>query len=122
VIHAFGNCEIDEGLFEVRFHGSAVPVAPKVFDTLVFLVRHQDRVVTKTELLDVVWRGSVVGDDAVNQTVRRARRVLRSVIGAALAIRTVRGRGFRFIVHEGQALNGEVLADAHEPDRTCDVA
>jgi DNA-binding winged helix-turn-helix (wHTH) protein len=122
VIHTFGNCEIDERLFEVRLHGNPTPVAPKVFDTLVYLVRNQDRVVTKSELLDAIWRSCVVGDDAVNQTVRRARRVLRSVIGVALAIQTVRGRGYRFIAHRERALNGEVSAGAHESDRTGDLA
>ncbi len=45
---------------ELRLRGREVVVEPLVFDLLLDLVRHRDRVVTKDELLDRVWSGAIV--------------------------------------------------------------
>jgi DNA-binding winged helix-turn-helix (wHTH) protein len=50
----FEGCELDLGRYEVRRDGDVVAVEPQVFDVLVHLVRHRDRVVSKEELLDEV--------------------------------------------------------------------
>jgi DNA-binding winged helix-turn-helix (wHTH) protein len=52
---AFGTFELDTGAVELRHRGEPVAVEPRVFDVLVYLVRHRDRVVPKEELLDGVW-------------------------------------------------------------------
>ncbi len=92
MIYWFGGYEIDDELFEVRKAGVPIPISPRVFDTVLFLVRNQHRVVTKDELLERVWAGIAVTDDALNQAIRKARRVL----GDPRTIQTVRGRGYRF--------------------------
>ncbi len=57
VIYRFGAFELDEGLYQLRREGEPVKLEPKVFDVLLTLVRHRDRVVSKDELLDRLWPG-----------------------------------------------------------------
>jgi DNA-binding winged helix-turn-helix (wHTH) protein len=61
VILAFGDCELDEELYALRRRRRPVKLEPKVFDVLLFLVRHRARVVTKEELLDALWPGEARG-------------------------------------------------------------
>ena len=56
----FGNFELDTELFELRRDGEPCTVEPQVFDLLVYLVRHSDRIVSRRELLDTLWSGKVV--------------------------------------------------------------
>jgi predicted ATPase/DNA-binding winged helix-turn-helix (wHTH) protein len=94
---AFGTFELDTGAVELRHRGELVAVEPRVFDVLVYLVRHRDRVVPKEELLDEVWGDRFVSESALSSCVRHIRRVLGDDGTAQRLIRTARGRGYRFV-------------------------
>ena len=49
--------------------GEPVPISATLFDMLLYLVRHPDRIVTKSELLDAVWPTKTVEEANVSQTV-----------------------------------------------------
>ncbi len=55
MIYRFGDYELDTQLFELRCGGLPLPLEPKVFDLLAHLIRYRDRVVTKPELLTLLW-------------------------------------------------------------------
>ncbi|HZA86700.1 MAG TPA: winged helix-turn-helix domain-containing protein [Acidimicrobiales bacterium] len=74
MIFAFGDGEVDTVTFELRRAGVAVNVEPQVFDVLVLLVTHRDRVVTKEELLDEVWGDRFVSESALTSRIKDARR------------------------------------------------
>ena len=61
----FDDCELDITRFELRRAGAVVHVEPQVFDVLLYLVRHRERVVSKTELLDGVWGVRFVSETAL---------------------------------------------------------
>lgn len=92
----FGDCELDLHLFEVRRDGQVVKVEPQVFDVLRYLVEHRDRVVTKHELLDEVW-DNFVTESALTTRIKAARRAVGDDGRAQRVIRTVHGRGYRFV-------------------------
>jgi DNA-binding winged helix-turn-helix (wHTH) protein/DNA-binding CsgD family transcriptional regulator len=92
----FGDCELDMDLFEVRRGGEPVPVEPQVFDVLSYLVRHRDRVVTKHELLDEVWENFVT-ESALTTRIKAARRAVGDDGRSQRVIRTIHGRGYRFV-------------------------
>lgn len=92
-----GDYEIDLGCFQLRHRGARRPVQPRVFDLLVFLVRHRDRVVSAAELRATVWEGVCVCPDALTYSVKAARRALGDDGKAQATIENVRGRGYRFI-------------------------
>jgi DNA-binding winged helix-turn-helix (wHTH) protein/tetratricopeptide (TPR) repeat protein len=97
MIHVFGDYEIDEQTRQVRHGGCAVGLEPKVFDLLLYLVRHRDRVVAKDEILAAVWPGVFVSDAALTTCIKRARRALADTDPQHRIIETVHRRGFRFV-------------------------
>jgi DNA-binding winged helix-turn-helix (wHTH) protein/tetratricopeptide (TPR) repeat protein len=94
----FSRYELDEQLYELRCDGHVVPVEPKVFDVLAYLVRHRARVVTKDELLDEVWRDQVVSESSIVRCVSALRRAIDDDGQRQRVIQTVHGRGYRFVM------------------------
>lgn len=93
----FGDCEVDFDRFEVRRGGEPVHVEPQVFDVLAHLVRHRDRVVPKHELLDEVWGSRFVSESALATRIRAVRAALGDDGQRQAVVRTVHGRGYRFV-------------------------
>ncbi|MGB8756002.1 MAG: winged helix-turn-helix domain-containing protein, partial [Pseudolabrys sp.] len=92
----------------MRRKGEIVPIEPQVFDLLVHLVRNRDRVVTKKDLIDVVWQGRVISEATLNSRVFAARRAIGDNGEVQLFIRTHHKRGFRFV---GQVENSVPPSD-----------
>lgn len=96
-LYRFGPFELDTAAYELRRDGSPVAVEPRALDVLVHLVRRRDRVVTRDELVDAVWPGSFISDSALGQSVLKARRAVDDDGRRQEVIRTVHGRGLRFV-------------------------
>ncbi len=97
MIFTFGDCELYLALRELRRAGQPVPVEPQVFDVLAYLVQHRDRVVTKQELLDKVWGERFVSEAALSSRLKSARKAIGDTGREQRFIRTIHGRGFRFV-------------------------
>ena len=91
------SIELDEGLFELRRDGVSVSLEPQAFDVLLYLIRHRDRVVAKEELMDEVWGGRFVSETAVTSRIKQVRRALGDDGQAQRLVRTLHGRGYRFV-------------------------
>jgi DNA-binding winged helix-turn-helix (wHTH) protein len=89
--------ELDEVLFELRGPDGPVPLEPQAFDVLVLLVRHRDRVVSKEELMDTIWGGRFVSETAVTSRIKQVRRALGDDGSAQRLVKTVHGRGYRYV-------------------------
>jgi DNA-binding winged helix-turn-helix (wHTH) protein/tetratricopeptide (TPR) repeat protein len=105
VVHAFGDCELDRELYQLRRRGRVIKLEPKVFDVLAHLVEHRGRVVTKLELLDTLWPGEALSESVLPRAIAAARRAVGDTRARARVIETVHGRGYRFVaeVSEGAA-------------------
>jgi len=68
-----------------------------VFDLLVYLVENRDRVVTRDELLEKLWKGKVVTDAALGVTLKSARKSVGDSGHTQTIIKTIHGRGYQFI-------------------------
>ena len=88
---------IDTTRYRISRGDMAVPVEPRVFDLLVHLIRHRDRVLTREELFEAVWDGREVSDATLSNHVKSARRVLGDNGELQQTIQTVRGRGYQFV-------------------------
>ncbi len=97
MIYAFGDFELDTDRFELRHRDQARKVEPKVFSLLELLLANASRVVTKGEINQAVWGGRVVSEAAVSSAVKAARQAIGDDGKAQAFIRTVHGRGFRFV-------------------------
>jgi DNA-binding winged helix-turn-helix (wHTH) protein/tetratricopeptide (TPR) repeat protein len=95
--YRFGDCELDDRRYELRRDGVLCHLEPQVFEVLVYLVRNRDRVVTRSELLDEIWGSRFVTDSALASRVKAARRAVGDNGREQRMIRTVHGRGYRFL-------------------------
>src|ERR1700742_1677316 len=96
-VHTFLDFQLDEDLFELRSRGEVIATQARVFALIRYLLQHRQRVVSKEELVRTLWDGAVVSDTAISQVVMLARKALRDEGDRQRVIKTVRGRGFRFI-------------------------
>src|SRR5918995_6476110 len=112
--YQFGNRVLDTETVELRAGKDVLDVEPQVFDVLAFLLMHRDRVVRKEELLDEVWGDRFVSESALTTRIKDARRAVGDDGQRQAVIRTVHGRGYRFVapVDDGDA--GDVTAPPSE--------
>jgi DNA-binding winged helix-turn-helix (wHTH) protein/TolB-like protein/tetratricopeptide (TPR) repeat protein len=101
-----GDYVIDTARYRISSVGAAVPVEPKVFDLLVYLIRNRDRVVTREELFETVWDGRAVSDATLSNHVKSARKVLGDSGELQRTIQTIRGRGYQFIAPVSEVAGG----------------
>src|SRR5262245_44688179 len=82
-----------------------VPLRPKPFAVLRYLVEHPGRLVTREELQNAIWPGIYVSEGLLRGYIRALREILEDDAGAPRFIETVPRRGFRFLapVMEGAA-------------------
>src|SRR5439155_2151824 len=97
VAFRFGDYALDAGRRELKQRGALVAVEPQVFDLLLYLVQNRDRVVTKDEVLEAVWRGRIVSESTLTSRINAARRAVGDSGARQELIRTVARKGFRFV-------------------------
>jgi two-component system, OmpR family, response regulator len=89
-----GDLELDEATRDVRYQGRSVSLSPREFDLLRTLMVHAGQVLSKQQLLDIIWGHDYFGDDNVVEVYIR---YLRDKLGDRefRLIRTVRGVGYK---------------------------
>ena len=103
MIYRFGNFELDMGRFELREAGTVHALEPQVFALLAFLVERRDRLVLKDEIFEKLWDGRAVTDSALTSRIKSARQALGDSGKAQRFIKTIHGKGFRFVADVGVA-------------------
>jgi DNA-binding winged helix-turn-helix (wHTH) protein len=97
VTFEFGAFRLDEPGRVLRLAEREVPLQPRVFDLLAYLIRNRERVVSKDELLDTLWPDVTVTENSLQRAVSTLRTVLRE--GAMeSALRNFPGKGYRFCI------------------------
>jgi len=97
MIYQFDQFELDMARFELREEGAVRPLEPQVFTLLAYLVEHRERLVPKDEIFEKLWDGRVVTDSALTSRIKSARQVLGDSGKAQQFIKTIYGKGFRFV-------------------------
>ena len=121
----FADCELSVERIELRRAGKIVDMEPQVFGVLAYLLRHRERVVPKTELLDQIWGNRFVTESALSSRIKSARRAVGDTGRDQRIIKTIHGRGYRFVadVHDhpafpraahGQASTADPAAEGTE--------
>ena len=94
----FGDFQIDAGRRVLTGRdGQVVPLTPKVYDTLLYLVEHTEAVLDKNTLMKAIWPDTVVEENNLSQNISILRRVLGGERAAHGYIVTVPGCGYRFV-------------------------
>jgi DNA-binding winged helix-turn-helix (wHTH) protein len=106
----FEGFALDAGRRELRREGVEVKLEPQVFDVLLHLLRHRDRVVSKDELFHAIWKGRAVTDSALTSRINAIRQAVGDDGRTQRVIRTIPRHGFRFVagVEERFGASGEV--------------
>lgn len=117
-IYEFGPFSLDPSERVVSRDGSPLPLTPKVFDTLLCLVRNRGRLLTKDELLREIWPDAFVEEVNLAVNVSTLRKVFGEGPQDGRYIVTVPGRGYRFVADVREIPtpreNGRGLKDTSE--------
>jgi Tol biopolymer transport system component/DNA-binding winged helix-turn-helix (wHTH) protein len=105
--YRFGEFAIDVEQRVLLRGAQPVPLTPKVFDTLLVLVEHHGRLVTKNELMNRLWPDSFVEDSNLVFNVQHLRKALGDNARNPAYIETIARRGYRFIAEVEECLTDE---------------
>lgn len=95
-IYEFGDFRLAESEGLLSHRGEPVPLPNKAFRALALLIERNGRLVSKSELLDIVWEGAFVEEGAVAKTISTIRNALGEEPKSARFIQTIARRGYRF--------------------------
>ena len=110
--YRFGDFSVDAAKrLLVSRDGEAIPLTPKAFDTLLYLVEHPGTVLDKDELMQAIWPHTVVEENNLNQSISALRRALGESPAENRYITTVPGRGYCFVADVKKAAAVELIAD-----------
>ena len=132
-IYEFGGFQLDPAKRLLRkIDGMPIPLTPRVFDTLLYMVEHHDTVLDKERIMEAVWPDSIVEENNLAQAISKLRQVFGETPGSHNYIVTVPGRGYRFVaeVNERTAIAvtpkskipGPNFQDAADTAATTEVA
>lgn len=93
----FDNHILDTDRRELRRGNDLVAMQPQVFDLLVHLLKHRDRVVSRDDLLELVWGGRIVSDSTLDSRINAARNAIGDNGKDQRLIRTIPRKGLRFV-------------------------
>ena len=110
--YRFDDVEIDAEGFRVTKAGESVRLEPKALEMLLFLVANADRLVTKAEIQEAVWKDTFVTENALTRLVAQIRKGLGDDARDARYIETVPTRGYRFVASLEPGRNGSRPAAA----------
>ncbi|PON11968.1 hypothetical protein C2W62_42070, partial [Candidatus Entotheonella serta] len=97
MIYCFADCRLDTHRYLLHRLGQCISLRPKVFQVLVYLLAHRDRIVSKRELGEQVWSARYVSDTAIENCINAVRQVLGDIGRTQRIIQTRLGYGYRFI-------------------------
>ena len=95
-VYEFGEWRLEPSEHLLLRNGSAVPLGPKLFETLLVLVENAGRLVTKEEFMKRVWGDSFVEDLVLTKNISQLRKILGD--GEEPVIETVPKRGYRLLI------------------------
>ncbi|HMQ03599.1 MAG TPA: winged helix-turn-helix domain-containing protein [Pyrinomonadaceae bacterium] len=107
-VYEFGEFRLDEGkrlIFDKN--DEALPLMPKAFEVLLYLVGNSGRLIEKDELMSAVWIDTIVEENNLNKNISILRRVLGENLGDHRYIVTVPGRGYKFVADVRQAVDDD---------------
>ena len=93
----FEDYVLDTDRRELRRGADLVPLAPRVFDLLDYLIRNRQRVVSKDDLIAAVWDGRIVSESALTTRINAVRRAIGDSGEKQRLIKTLPQKGIRFV-------------------------
>ncbi len=119
----FEDYVLDLDRRELTRGSKAVAAGPQVFDLLVYLIQNREHVVSKDNLLDVVWGGRIVSESTLTSHINAVRKAIGDSGEEQRLVRTIARKGFRFVgeVKQADAADG-FNSPKTEPARSDEAA
>jgi DNA-binding winged helix-turn-helix (wHTH) protein/Tol biopolymer transport system component len=115
--YRFDGFELDVARRLLSRDGRAVSIGPKPLDLLIALVENRGRILSKTELLDTVWQNQFVEENNLTVHIAALRKALGETRNDHRFIVTVPGKGYEFVAHVEDSLNGDLVVEHHKIER-----
>lgn len=97
-IYDFGEFRVDASKrLLIKGGGEPLPLTPKVFDLLLYLVQNCGKLIEKDELMSAIWTDTIVEENNLSQNISILRRILGKKRGEHQFIATIPGRGYKFV-------------------------
>ena len=96
-VYEFDSFRIDAGKRLLWKRGEPLALTPKVFDTLLYLVKNAGKTIGKDELMAAIWPDTIVEENNLNKSISALRQLLGETPGEHRFIATVPGKGYRFV-------------------------
>jgi Tol biopolymer transport system component/DNA-binding winged helix-turn-helix (wHTH) protein len=116
IVFKFLDVEVREGEFRLAKAGEVVPVEPRAFHVLLFLLKNPGRLISKEELLDAVWGDVSVSENSLTRAIALLRKLLGDDSREPRYIATVPTVGYRLQCDVVVSTNAAV--DLPEPNQT----
>jgi TolB-like protein/DNA-binding winged helix-turn-helix (wHTH) protein/Tfp pilus assembly protein PilF len=100
-----GSWRVEPSRNTITRNGTTAQIEPRVMEVLVCLARHSGETLPKERLLQEVWPGTFVSDDALKRCIVELRRVFEDDARDPQVIQTVAKRGYRLVARV-EPLNG----------------
>ena len=97
MMFCFGDYVLDTARRDLRRADEVIAVEPKVYEVLLYLIEHRDRVVSRDKLIEQCWADTYVGNETLNRCMSRVRQAIGQTRRGARLIQTVYGTGYRFV-------------------------
>ncbi len=127
VLYEFNDFRLDpQQRLLLTAGGEPIPLAPKVFDTLLYFIERRGELLDKSTLLKAVWPNVVVEENSLNQNISALRRALKEGPNEHRFIVTEPGRGYRFVAEvrtvTAEAPAGPAVRQAAAPSSRKSIA
>ena len=96
-VFRFADVEVHEREFRLVKGGEVLPVEPKAFRVLLFLLHNPLKLIPKDELLDAVWGNTAVSENSLARSIALLRRLLGDDLHNPRYIETVATVGYRLV-------------------------
>jgi Tol biopolymer transport system component/DNA-binding winged helix-turn-helix (wHTH) protein len=104
----FDDFVLDVDRLEVRRHELVLALEPKAFRVLLYLIQNRERAVPKEELMEKVWAGSFVTDNALTRVIAQIRKQLGDNAREPRYIETLATTGYRFVAPVAESIVRDV--------------
>lgn len=115
MIYVFGDYELDTYYYELRLQGEPLQIEPKVFELLAYFVQHHGKLISKEDLYEHLWPNQYVSESALTYCVASARKAIADNGRAQRLIKTMYGRGYRFLATVEERLHRDPTLPATTP-------
>lgn len=110
-VYEFGPFRLDADERLLLRDGTALPLTPKLFETLLLLVENSGHLLLKDEMMKKLWPDSFVEEVNLSQNISRLRKILEETQSQSF-IGTIAGQGYRFVAHVRRTAAAEEAPNA----------